>query len=62
MPVQNWLELSALPTILSFEPLPLTARGVARGTPRCRASNEKLRSALSMLRLFEIVIEPGLLL
>jgi hypothetical protein len=41
-PVQNWLELSALPTIRSFVPLPPRQDVLLRNV-EVPASNEKLR-------------------
>ena len=61
VPDQNWLELSELPMMRSFVPLPLRQDTLLRNT-EVPASNEKLRSVLSMLMLLEMVIEPGLLL
>ncbi|MCC5474807.1 hypothetical protein LMU33_06450 [Streptomyces sp. JA03] len=62
VPVQNWLELSELPTVLSFEPLTAKRHEVLERNTEVPASKAKLRSALSMLALLEIVIVPGLLL
>ena len=40
MPDQNWFELSALPTILSFEPLPLRHEVLFRNTEVPRVEGE----------------------
>jgi hypothetical protein len=61
VPDQNWLVASELPMIRSLVPLPLRHEVLFRNT-EVPASKLKLRSVLSMLRLFEMVIEPGLLL
>ena len=55
VPSQNWLVLSALPAVLSLEPLLLRHDVLPRNT-ELPVSNEKLRSSLSMLRLFDTVI------
>jgi len=62
VPVQNWFELSASPTVLSFDPLTANRHDVFVRNTDVPLSKEKLRSALSMPTLFEIVIVPGLLL